>query len=161
MKSLLFLLLTLTHLNVSAGEIYNVFGVGVFGTTWGDTASDVKRTFPNGEVEQYGDIIQIVIKDSRSIFGIARDDKAFIRFGFDAESRLNAVVVYFNAEHYGSLLGKVVTLFGVYNQETPYLKWKKDSDITLSLSSFNTSAIFTIEYSGLVKPEYSKGQLGF
>jgi hypothetical protein len=161
MKSLLFFLLTIVHLNVSAGEISNIFGVGVFETVWGNTLKDVKKTFPNGKIEKHGKMVQFVIKDGRSIFGLTRDDKALIRFAFDTESRLNAVVVYFDAEHYGSLVGKVVTLFGEYNQKKPYIKWAKDGDITLSLSGFNTDVMFTIEYSGLSKPDFSKEQLGF
>ncbi len=41
MKSLLFIVLTVIQFNVSAGEISNVFGKGVFDTSWGDTIEDV------------------------------------------------------------------------------------------------------------------------
>jgi len=161
MKPLLFIVLTIIQFNISAGEISKVFGTGVFGTIWGNTFNDVKKEFPDGKVEKYGVMTQFVVKDGRSVFGLKRSDKALIRFSFNSEKKLNAVVVYFKAESYGNLLGRLVESFGQYSQSTPYFKWEKDNDITVSLSSFNRDAMFTIEYSGLHKPVNTKVQLGF
>jgi hypothetical protein len=169
MKSLLFCLLVIIQFNASAGEISKVFGVGIFDTLWGDSVEDVNDVFPDGKIETYGDITQLVIKDGRSVFGLERDKKALIRFAFDSEGRLNGAAVYFDGDDYTSLISKLSTLFGEYSKPNPQsytaLQWPKDNEITLFLSlapsTFSMETVFSIGYSGLNKPSKSKEELGF
>jgi hypothetical protein len=169
MKSLLFFILTIIQFNASAGEISKVFGTGVFDTTWGNTLNEVKNIFPNGKVEKYGEIIQFVIKDGRSVLGLKRDKKALIRFAFDSENRLSGVAVYFEGDDFSTLISKLSTLFGEYIKPSAgsyvVIQWPKDNEVTLTLSvlpsTFSTETVFSIGYSGLNKPNKSKEQLGF
>jgi len=169
MRSLLFFILTIIQFNVSAGEISKVFGNGVFDTVWGSTLKDIKGVFPKGKVEKYGEIIQFVVKDGRSVLGLKRDKKALIRFAFDSEARLSAVGVYFDGDDFSTLMSKLNTLFGEYTKPNAggylVLQWPKDDEVTLTLSllpsTFSNDTVFSIEFSGLTKPSTSKEQLGF
>lgn len=169
MRSLLFLLLVMIQFSVSAGEISKVFSEGVFGTVWGDKIDDIKKVFPNGKIEKYGEIIQFVIKDGRSVLGLKRDKKALIRFSFDSESRLSGVAVYFDGDDFSSLILELNTLFGEYTKPKVgsyvVIQWPKDNEVTLTLSAipttFSMETVFSIGYSGLNKPNKSKEQLGF
>ncbi len=161
--------LFLASLNVNAGEIAKVFGEGVFGTKWGASIAEVKKAFPEGKIEKYGDITHFVIKDGRTVLGVSRSKKDLIRFGFDTEARLVAVVVYFDGDENGNVLAKLHTYFGQPVQSQPgsfvTMQWPEDSSILIMLalipSTFSNETALTISYTGLDKPETSKEQLGF
>lgn len=169
MKYLITTILFLLSMTASAGEISKMFGEGVFGTKWGDTLSQVKQTFPKGKVEKYGDIVQFVVKDGRSVLGIERSSKATIRFGFDTESRLVGVAVYFKSDDFGNVLAKLNTHFGQPDEpkQSGYVtvQWPEDENILLMLAviptGFSSETALTISNNGLNKPEVSKEELGF
>jgi hypothetical protein len=169
MKSLLFIILTIIQLNVSAGEISKVFGNGVFDTIWGQSVDDIKKVFPSAKEEHYGDITQLIVEDNRKVLGLNRDKNSKINFSFDSEKRLNGVAVYFNGDQFSSLLVKLNTLFGEYVKQgttgVTYMQWKQDNYVTITLSaipsSYSIDTIFSIGYYGLDKPDVSKVELGF
>lgn len=169
MKYLIAIILLASSVTANAGEISKIFGEGVFGTKWGDTPAQVKQAFPKGKVEKYGDIIQFVVKDGRSVLGIERSSKATIRFGFDSESRLVGVVVYFKGDDFGDVLAKLSTHFGqpVEPKQGNYvtIQWPEDNSTQLMLavipSGFSMETALTISNTGLSKPEVSKEALGF
>ena len=169
MKSLLFFILTIIQFNVTAGEISEVFGNGVFNTVWGQSVDDIKKVFPSAKEEHYGDITQLVVEDNRKVLGLNRDKNSKLNFSFDSERRLNGVAVYFGGDQFSSLLVKLNTLFGEYVKQgtagVTYMQWKQDNSVTITLSaiasSYRVDTIFSIGYYGLDKHDVSKDELGF
>lgn len=169
MRTLIFIAFIFFQSKSSAGEIYNVFGGGVFETKWGQTLQDIQKTFPSAKTKHYGDITQIIIEDDRKVFGLERDAKSKIHFAFDSEERLNGVAVYFTDDQFSTLLNKLQTLFGEYattgSTGVTYMQWKQDNYVTITLSVVPTpndvNTVFSIGYFGLAKPGKSKKELGF
>jgi hypothetical protein len=168
-KSLIFIILLLVQISASAGEIFKVFGNGVFDTKWGQSITDIKKVFPSAKVENYGEITQLVVENSRTVLGFVREKNSKIAFTFDSEKRLNGIAVYFEGEQFPSLLLKLNTLFGEYVKQGTsgftYMQWEQDNSVTITLSaipsSFSMDTIFSIGYYGLDKPDISKDELGF
>lgn len=169
MKYLIFTFLLISSLTANAGEISKMFGDGVFGTKWGASIEEVKSAFPKAKTETYGDIIQLVVNDGRTVLGVERNKKADIRFGFDSESRLVGVVVYFKVDDFGDVLSKLNTHFGqpVEPKHGNYVtvQWPEDGNIQLMLAiiptAFSSETALTISNTGLSRPEVSKEDLGF
>lgn len=169
MKYIFGILLLFLSVNAHAGEISKIFGDGVFGTRWGASLEEVKAVFPGGKVEKYGDIIQFVIKDGRSILGVKRSKNDLLRFGFDSEGRLVGVVAYFDADDFGNVLTKLSTHFGQPVQSQPGMfvsvQWPEDANILIMMalipSGFTNETALTISNTGLSKPQASKEDLGF
>jgi hypothetical protein len=168
-KSLIFIILLLVQISSSAGEIFKVFGHGVFETKWGQSITDIQNVFPSATVENYGEITQLIVEDSRKVLGFDREKNSKITFSFDSEKRLNGVAVYFHGGQFPSLLLKLNTLFGEYVKQgtsgVTYMQWEQDNSVTITLSvipsSFSMDTIFSIGYYGLDKPDISKDALGF
>ncbi|MFT6247228.1 MAG: hypothetical protein ACJAVU_003408 [Cognaticolwellia sp.] len=126
----------------------------------------IQNVFPSATVENYGEITQLVVEDSRKVLGFDQEKNSKITFSFDSEKRLNGVAIYFDGGQFPSLLLKLNTLFGEYVKQgtsgVTYMQWEQDNSVTITLSaipsSFSMDTIFSIGYYGLNK---DKKQLAF
>jgi hypothetical protein len=160
MKQLLLALLLFVAPSASAGPINDVFGEGVFDLQWGASLADVKKAFPNGEVKDFGGIIYYVINDGRTLFGIERIKKNYIRFGFDAAGRFHGVAIEFpvnidaGSGEFARLLSVLDTQFGPHTSDPqqqlliPVFRWPIDNGIIMGVvyqttveTSFLTSSV--------------------
>ncbi|MDO6679147.1 hypothetical protein [Shewanella sp. 4_MG-2023] len=146
----------------------DVFGEGVLDTKWGYSIQQVHEAHPKGKSKSLNDIVWFEVKNSKEVLGFGRKNKK-LHFSFDAEGRLNGAAVHFDDSQYGALLIKLETLFGEWTKgpasSVPYVQWKNDDGITLTLSSvpsgFSMEAVFSIGYANLEKSAPDKASLGF
>lgn len=170
MKSLLPWLFLLSTLNLSAGEIDDVFGTGIFGTVWGQSPNEILKVYPSGKQEVLYSSYRITVKDGREVLNLDRPKDGELVFVFDTQDRLFSVGVTFGSEDdFAKLMQKLDTLFGVReNLENELgatgLVWKDDKT-KLSLiyvpGMFSGESILGIEHLALPKNNKSKEELGF
>lgn len=153
---------------VLADPITDVFGEGVFDIKWGNSIEQIQEAYPMGNKKSLNNIMWFEVKNSKEVLGFQRKNMN-IHFSFDDKDRLNGVAVHFDDSQYGALLIKLETLFGEWSKHStnavPYIQWKSDNGITLTLSSapsgFGIDTVFSIGYANLEATIPDKQSLGF
>lgn len=161
-----FLLLPSTLL---ANKISDVFSDSIFDVPWESSLSTVKSAHPGGKTFPGNDTVYTV-KDGRTVFGIERDRRSEIIFGFDDADRLVSVGVNFAADDMPTLYNRLTTLFGPH--EPPVggyviAEWPEDNGFIIRIFQIPPASVFgnlqillDITYTPSTRPPISKEELG-
>ena len=165
MYKILFLGILFLSQPVFSGEIADTYQKGAFGTKWGDTMEDLKKSFPRGKRENYKEVIMYITRDGRPVFDIERKKNSLIIFGFNLEKKLNSIAVDFQMQDYSKLLKNLDAKFGSHvmksdNSTARIAVWPQDNGVELSLTmaragffSQEIKTSFNIIYTGANKKD--------
>lgn len=156
-----------------ASEVSQTFKGGIWGLKWGASIEEVKEKFPEGRLSSPAGIQQYAVFDGRDVFGVYREEDNEIQFFFDANSALNGISLEFpykSISDYGSLLNKLITLFGKTEKSTAIqsavnASWPEDEGVVLSLTYISGmfmggKLLVGVGYSSPSKPSITKAKLG-
>lgn len=177
MKNLLKVLLLLTALMAASGvsdakTMAEIFGGGVFDTSWGMSIDEVKAIHPSGKTQEVFGTIRYFIKDDRNVFGIEREKDSFIGFIFGTDKKLIGVSIGMpsGTGDFGRAQNSITTAIGVESEAVhnsagvPITRWNDGTGIEISLMQtsgiFSTSVTLTIEAKPTPK-DTTKEALGF
>ena len=146
---------------VFSGEIADAYQEGAFGTKWGDSIENLKKTFPRGKRENYKEVVMYIIRDGRPLFDVERKRNSLMIFGFNPEKKLNSIAVNFQMQDYSKLIKNLDAKFGNHimksdNSTARIATWPKDNGVELSLTmaragffSQEIKTSFNIIYTGV------------
>lgn len=138
-------LLTLIVVSMSASytfaaSISDTFNAGVFDIPWGASIEDVKESFPGGITKTEYGINSYIVKDSRKLFGLDREDGNNIVFYLSRDWKFNSLAAYFpfSDESFGFLFSKLESTFGPFTNKhmatlSVSLEWNDSGTIKLFL----------------------------
>lgn len=112
---LLFLLISALLLApVFADPVEDIFGAGVFSTSWGMTKDEIQTIHPESEYVENKkfNIKSVILKGDKPVLGIKRDEDSQIVFSLDYSGKLNKITIGFGDEDYATLLLKLNQLLG-------------------------------------------------
>jgi hypothetical protein len=161
---------------VSAGKIAEVFSGDIFGVKWGSNQQQVSKVFPKGKIKKMYDLHFskvapkgkskkmygthfYTVQDGRTLFGIKRNPDNTIKFVFNAEGKMNGVIIEFpnGVDGFGILLNKLNTYFGPHtfdpNRESMVIEWPEDSGIKISLMGVFFNILYIKTESSVTKEE--------
>jgi len=177
MKDLFKVLIVVTGLIANpsisnAKTMSEIFGDGVFGTTWGMSIDKVKAIFPSGNTQEVFGTQRYFIKDGRSIFGIDREKDSFIGFLFGTDKKLVGVSIGMpsGTGDFAKAQNSITTAIGVESKPAknsagvPITRWNDGTGIEIGLMQtsgmFSQSVTLTIEKKPTPK-DTTKEALGF
>ena len=145
------LLLLLISFDSWADNINQIFGDGIFETTWGQSFEELAEYFPSGQTKPVSrlDLVTpadigkvLVVKDGRAVLGLERKNGYTINYNFDESDKLKQIRVQFRNSDYKEIFRILESTLGKTKRETArgvsagYARWVNDKE-TISVTLFS------------------------
>ncbi|MFC1626427.1 hypothetical protein ACFL19_01850 [Pseudomonadota bacterium] len=132
-----------------AKTMLEIFGHGVFDTSWGMSIDEVKAIHPSGKTQEVFGTTRYFITDGRSLFGIEREKNSFIGFVFGTDEKLIGVSIGMpsGTGSFAKTQTSITTSIGVESKAVdnsagvPIISWSDETGIEIKL--MKTSGIFS------------------
>lgn len=131
----LFVLLLIFSSVAHADNVKEIFGNGIFETSWGASLDEVRASHPDGEFKQTSGMNIYNVINDREVLSVERKKNA-ISFLFTPDMKLYSIITEFKDSAYGSLLIKLSSLLGDINKNNDLEMAAKTGGMTTGYTSW-------------------------
>jgi hypothetical protein len=166
-------LLLLISFDSWADNINQLFGDGIFETTWGQSFEELTERFPSGQtipvskldLVTAADIVKVLeVKDGRTVLGLERKNGYTINYNLDGSDKLKQIRVQFRAFDHTEILHILQSTLGKTNLENfrgptaGYARWVNDEE-TISVTLFKQAKRALLFHTWLVITKESETEV--